>query len=90
MLCQNTCPENRHVSNWIEKGPTFSEEETRLLLEGTPRSQLPELTVEKLEQVWLMEYINLLPRNLQALLNRVNGPSMRAQKHPAPGRVASA
>lgn len=90
MLCQNTCPENRHAANWIEKGPTFSEEETRLLLEGTPRSQLPELTVGKLEQLCLMEYIDLLPRNLKALLDRVNGPPMRARKPPASGRAASA
>ncbi|MDZ7261477.1 MAG: FeS-binding protein [candidate division KSB1 bacterium] len=68
LYCQQVCPQNKNFLPWIEKREEFSEEETRLLLEGTPRHQLPADIVRKLEQLDLMEYFEVLPRNLGVLL----------------------
>jgi epoxyqueuosine reductase len=68
--CQNVCPQNRDLWQWVERGAEFSEEETALLLEGIPLDQLPAATVEKLKRLDLTEYARLLPRNLSALLRQ--------------------
>jgi len=66
--CQRVCPENREVWQWVEEGAEFSEEETALLLEGTPLQQLPPAMLEKLEGAGLDGHVGVLPRNLKALL----------------------
>jgi epoxyqueuosine reductase len=68
MHCQRVCPENKVARDWIEEGPSFSEEETVLLLESTPLDQLPTPTVQKIEASELIDYLGELPRNLGALL----------------------
>jgi epoxyqueuosine reductase len=70
MHCQRVCPENRRVLDWYEEGAEFSEDETRLLLEGVPQDALPPGLVEKLQQWDLLELLGLLPRNLRALLEK--------------------
>jgi len=65
--CQRACPQNQGVSHWIEEVKGLSEEETRLLLEGRPVDQLPGEVVSKLEHLGLMEYLEIVPRNLCAL-----------------------
>jgi epoxyqueuosine reductase len=67
--CQNYCPANKEYWGWIEEGVEFSEQETALLLEGLPLDQLPEATVARLEELDLVRYVELLPRNLGALLD---------------------
>ncbi len=66
--CQNYCPENKALWRWIEIGPDFSEQESALLLSGTPAAELPAETVAKLEYLDLVKYLDLLPRNLAVLL----------------------
>jgi epoxyqueuosine reductase len=66
--CQRVCPENRDVWEWVEEGAEFSGEETALLLEGVPLDQLPEATVEKLAQVEMDGYADVLSRNLKVML----------------------
>jgi len=66
--CQLVCPVNKPFVNWVEAGEDFDEAETRLLLNGVPLDRLPPATVQKLNSCYMMEYLNLLPRNLRALM----------------------
>jgi epoxyqueuosine reductase len=68
MICQKVCPENVDYTGLIEDGPEFSEEETTLLLDGTPRDKLPAPMVKKLEDWDLMDILDIIPRNLSVLL----------------------
>jgi epoxyqueuosine reductase len=68
--CQRVCPQNREVWPWVEEGAEFSEDETALLLEGLPFDQLPGVTAEKLERLDLDPFVDILPRNLNALLSQ--------------------
>jgi epoxyqueuosine reductase len=68
--CQRVCPENSAVWPWVEEGAEFSGEETALLLGGTPFDQLPGATAEKLERLDLEAFVDILPRNLNALLHQ--------------------
>jgi len=68
--CQTVCPENRDFLGWIEKKEEFSQEETELLLEGKQLDRLPSSVIRKLERLELTEYLDVLPRNLGALLDR--------------------
>lgn len=70
MICQKVCPANKDLAGWIEEGSDFGEEETALLLEGTPEDSLPARTLDKLERLGMMEYLHVLGRNLKALLNK--------------------
>jgi epoxyqueuosine reductase len=70
LRCQRVCPENRDCLEWIEEGAEFSTEETQLLLQGTLLEQLPRATRKKLEQSDLVDLMDVLPRNLKALLNK--------------------
>ncbi len=72
MICQKVCPANKDVVKWIEPGETFGENETELILSGTPREQLPRETAEKINRQDLMEYYDVLGRNLKALITRSN------------------
>jgi epoxyqueuosine reductase len=69
LRCQRICPENRDVLGWIEDGPSFSEQETWLFVEGVPLEQLPGATVEKLRQGDLVGLCELFPRNLSVFLS---------------------
>jgi len=68
MLCQNICPIDKDFKNWIEKGPTFTEEETRILLNSPEIDSLTNELKEKLEKSELLNYLELFPRNLQIFL----------------------
>jgi epoxyqueuosine reductase len=70
LRCQRICPENRALLDWVEGGAAFSQEETALLLEGTPLAHLPAATVEKIEWLGLAGYADALPRNLKALFRQ--------------------
>lgn len=65
--CQKVCPENRDFWPWIEGDETFSEEETALLLEGVSFERLPGEVAEKVERLDLVEYLDILPRNLSVI-----------------------
>ncbi len=70
MHCQNVCPANKKVINWIEPGPTFSEEETKLLVGGTTVENLPDETRSKVKEHNLDYYLFVYPRNLGVILDR--------------------
>lgn len=62
--CQKVCPANKKVINWTEPGPAFSEEETKLILSGKNIDQLSEETKKKIEEHDLLDYFEVIPRNL--------------------------
>jgi epoxyqueuosine reductase len=64
MLCQKVCPQNKEFIDWIVEKEEFSEEETNLFLKRTPRDQLFPATLQKLENLDLLEEASILPRNL--------------------------
>jgi epoxyqueuosine reductase len=68
MICQKACPANKDFVKWIEEGPAFDHEETTLLLEGTPEDNLPANTMDKLKKLGMLEYLNVIGRNLKAVL----------------------
>lgn len=70
MICQKVCPANKDVVKWIEPGETFTTDETDLILSGVSEEQLPKETLAKLKGLDLMEYYNVLPRNLSALIDK--------------------
>lgn len=77
LLCQRVCPVNkRFLSNTVE-GPCFSEEETELLLNGTPEEKIPPETIKKLKEADLTEIVEVFPRNLRVLLSGQELPDLQ-------------
>jgi epoxyqueuosine reductase len=70
MICQKVCPANKQVVKWIEAGATFDDAETDLILNDIPEEQLPQKTSEKLKVQGMMEYYDVLGRNLKMLIER--------------------
>lgn len=68
MNCQRFCPLDKDFVDWFEYGPTFTEDETGLLLRGATLEQLPDSTVKKLEQSDMLELLDAFPRNFLVLL----------------------
>jgi epoxyqueuosine reductase len=66
MLCQKACPYDKSSLDNIKEGPSFSEAETRTLLDD-PGGADPSL-VEKLESVGLET--SVFPRNLRVLMGQ--------------------
>ena len=70
MICQKVCPANKDVVKWIEAGATFNHEETDLILNGVSEERLFRETSEKLKKLGMMEYYDVLGRNLKALIEK--------------------
>jgi len=70
MYCQRYCPENVGLVDKFEEGPAFSEEETTMILEGAPASDLSDTLKKKLCDWDLLDLLEYLPRNLSVLLGR--------------------
>ena len=68
MKCQLACPVNKRFIKWVEEGETFNEAETALILNGVPLDRIPPETAHKLNRIYMMESLDVLPRNLRALL----------------------
>lgn len=68
MRCQLVCPVNKRFVRRVEEGEDFTEAETRLILDEVPLDRLPAETVHKLNRCYMQEYLDVLPRNLRALL----------------------
>ncbi|MFX0068791.1 MAG: 4Fe-4S double cluster binding domain-containing protein [Promethearchaeota archaeon] len=68
LYCQRVCPENKEFINWIDKGAEFSEEETTILLKRMPINQLPASLLQKLRKYSLVDYMDVIPRNLGVFL----------------------
>lgn len=71
LKCQISCPKNHEVVKHIMEAVEFTERETKILLEGATLDRLAEPLKSKLEQIDLMDYLHLLPRNLRVLLDQV-------------------
>jgi epoxyqueuosine reductase len=70
MRCQLICPQDKEFWGWVEVGPSFTEEETCLLLQGVPFEQLPTSLAQKVAQADLVELLEVLPRNLSMFFGR--------------------
>ncbi len=68
IICQKACPENEPFLQMVGETADFDEEETKLILRGVPREELPESTVKKLQTLSLTDYFDELPRNLSVLI----------------------
>jgi epoxyqueuosine reductase len=66
--CQAACPENKPYLGIFGETVEFDEQETKFLLKGTPREQIPAITMKKLQVLSLTDYFSEMPRNLAALL----------------------
>jgi epoxyqueuosine reductase len=69
LYCQKACPVNKDIPISIVEGPVFSEKETALILQGTPKDEYPQNAVKKFESVDMIYYLPVLGRNLNALQN---------------------
>jgi epoxyqueuosine reductase len=67
MRCQLVCPVNKRFVKWVEEGEDFNEAETELILNGVPLDRIPPETAHKLNRGYMLEYLDVLPRNLRAL-----------------------
>jgi epoxyqueuosine reductase len=70
MICQKVCPANKDVRKWTVAGATFDNAETDLILNGISEEQLPRETSEKLKKQGMMEYYDVLGRNLETLIEK--------------------
>ena len=70
MICQEVCPINKSFFQGVFHAAAFSGEETAILLENRPRSQLPPGLLAKLAPTGLLEEYTVLSRNLAVLLSR--------------------
>ncbi|MCJ7575130.1 MAG: hypothetical protein MUO80_00330 [Dehalococcoidia bacterium] len=68
MKCQLVCPVNKQFVKWVEQGEDFTEAETELILNGVLLDRLPPETAHKLNRSYMAEYLDVLPRNLRALM----------------------
>jgi epoxyqueuosine reductase len=68
MKCQLVCPANKRLIKWVEEGESFDESETELILNSVPLNLIPPETAHKLNRGYMLEYLDVLPRNLRALL----------------------
>jgi epoxyqueuosine reductase len=68
MKCQLVCPANKRFAKWLEQGEDFDETETELILKGIPADRMPPQTADKLRRACMLESLDVLPRNLRALL----------------------
>ena len=68
MRCQLVCPVNKRFTKWMEEGEDFNEAETELILSGVPLDHIPPETVHKLNRCYMLDYLDVLPRNLRALM----------------------
>lgn len=68
MRCQSVCPENKNWRGMVADQGEFSEQETELLINHTPFTQLPIETMSKWRRLEINEDYRLLCRNLGLLI----------------------
>ncbi len=70
MYCQLYCPVNKRFFRWFEGEESFTEYETELILRGTSPNQLPKATIKKLKKTFEFDQLDVLPRNLNVLIEQ--------------------
>jgi epoxyqueuosine reductase len=70
MICQKVCPANKDVRKWTETGATFDNAETDLILNGASEDQLLPETLAKLKKLDMLEYYDVLGRNLKMIITK--------------------
>jgi len=70
MKCQIICPYNKPFINYIEDAEEFTAEETEILLKSLPVERMLPSIVQKLEFLDLQDYISVMSRNLNVILQK--------------------
>lgn len=68
--CQEICPANREQVIMSIEEVLFSEEETKILLEGKPIDTFPDRLKNEIKRLNIEEYLSVVPRNLNAIFNQ--------------------
>jgi epoxyqueuosine reductase len=89
MHCQAVCPENKPNRDLVSEMGVFTETETRMILQGLPKDELPHETSSKLAKLYMLEDYHHLPRNLDALIRAMDNqaPSDVPVSHTRAGRA---
>jgi len=72
--CQRVCPLNSGLLKKVKQGPVFTHAETASLLEKHPTERISPRTTTKLKKLDLLEYGDVLGRNLKALMTKYSVP----------------
>ena len=70
LICQLICPQNKNFLPGSQDGAVFSQEETAWLLRRISLDRLPVALAEKIVQFDLVDYLEILPRNVPVLLKK--------------------
>jgi epoxyqueuosine reductase len=68
MKCQIVCPVNRNYIKNNDKGISFSEKETEIIIKVLKDDPINSNVIEKLKYIDMFEYISILPRNISVLI----------------------
>lgn len=68
LRCQENCPMNKGHLDRLEQKVVFSEEDTGMLLQGTPLESFSEETKQKIRLLGLDRWYSAIPRNIKALM----------------------
>lgn len=69
MRCQAVCPKNKDFLDEIGREVSFSEEETAMILDKTPWDAVPDTLRQKIDDLDMRYYYNVLERNLRVLIH---------------------
>lgn len=72
MICQDICPLNKTMKDWVVKGEQFSELETLMILNGELKEKLSAEIQDKLKRLYLWDDYALLQRNFKVLIKKRN------------------
>ena len=71
--CQDICPQNKTLFSNITETECFNEEETKFLLNGVKKDDMPKNLLEKVERLNIKDWcLKSIPKNLKALLDNAN------------------
>ncbi|UCF92849.1 MAG: hypothetical protein JSW39_01445 [Desulfobacterales bacterium] len=70
LFCQKACPVDKDLLKMVEARAAFAEVETASLLSVTAGEKIPPETRAKLAQLDIIEYLDLLGRNLKVLIEK--------------------
>ena len=69
LRCQESCPMNIGHTEKMAERVVFSEQETEMLLQGSPREDFSETTRRNIFTLGLHQWYSAIPRNIKALLS---------------------